>query len=113
MTSCPAGRLDVGTLPSACRLGLSVVRDLVEYSGIMTAMGAPVRKGTDPYRESDVSYLVVDGETMHPDIVEVDKGTPGSFRTLQEAKSAVMETLRARIEDGTQSLARIRSIGVD
>ena len=80
---------------------------------IMTAMSAPVRKVIDPYRETDVSYLIVDGETMHPDIVEVDKGTAGSFRTLQEAKSAIMEALRARIEDGTESLARIRRIGVD
>lgn len=79
----------------------------------MTAMSAPVRKVTDPYRETDVGYLIVDGETMHPDIVEVAKGTPESFRTLQEAKSAIMEALRARIEEGTESLARIRRIGVD
>jgi len=79
----------------------------------MTGMGAPVRKVTDPYAETDVSYLVVDGDTMHPDIVEVGKGTPGSFRTLQEAKSSIMEALRARIEEGTESLARIRKLGVD
>jgi hypothetical protein len=75
-------------------------------------MSAPVRKVEDPYQESDVGYLIVDGDTVHPDIVEVEKGTSGSYRTLQEAKSVVMEALRARIEEGTTSLDRIRRIGV-
>jgi len=76
-------------------------------------MSAPVRRVEDPYRETDVAYQVINGDTMHPDIVEVEKHTPGSFATLQEAKSAVMEALRERIEEGMTSLDRIRRVGVE
>ncbi|MET0388171.1 MAG: hypothetical protein ABW321_19520 [Polyangiales bacterium] len=72
-----------------------------------------MRKVADPYSETDVDYLVIGGETMSPDIVEVDKGTPGSFKTLQEAKSNAMGILRDRLSEGTDSLARLRSIGIE
>jgi hypothetical protein len=76
-------------------------------------MRQPVSRVVDPYVESSVHYLVVDIETMQPDIVEVDKHTPGSFRTLQEAKSFVMQVLRDRIDEGTESLQRVRTIGIE
>lgn len=76
-------------------------------------MNAPVRKVADPYVESDVHYLVVALDTLSPDIVEVERGTPGSFRTLQEAKSHAMQALRDRIDEATNALSRIRSIGVE
>lgn len=76
-------------------------------------MHKPVRKVADPYAETDVHYLVVGSDSMAPDIVEVEKGTPESFRTLQEAKSHAMQLLRDRIEEATDSLARIRGIGID
>jgi hypothetical protein len=76
-------------------------------------MAAPVRKVDNPYQETDVGYLIVDGESMHPDIVEVAKGTPDSYPTLQEAKSAVMEALRDRIDEAMKSLERIRRVGID
>jgi hypothetical protein len=72
----------------------------------------PVRQVIDPSKESQVDYLVVDIATMKPDIVEVDKGTPGSYSTLQEAKSHVMQVLRERIAEGMASLDRIRAVGV-
>jgi hypothetical protein len=72
----------------------------------------PVRQVIDPCKESEVDYLVVDIATMKPDIVEVDKGTPGSYPTLQEAKSHVMQVLRERIAEGMESLDRIRAVGV-
>ena len=76
-------------------------------------MHNPVRKVVDPYAETDVHYLVVKLDGVAPDIVEVEKGTPESFRTLQEAKSYAMQLLRDRIEEATDSLARIRGIGIE
>lgn len=76
-------------------------------------MSKPVSRVDDPYREGDVHYLVVGIDTMSPDIVEVAKGTAGSFRTLQDAKSHVMRTLRERIAEGMESLDRVRAIGVE
>jgi hypothetical protein len=76
-------------------------------------MHHPVRKVADPYAETDVHYLVVGVEGMSPDIVEVEKGTPDSFRTLQDAKSYAMNLLRERIDEATKSLARVRAIGVE
>lgn len=67
----------------------------------------------DPYAETDVNYAVVDTDSMSPNIVEVDKGTPGSFATLQQAKSHAMQLVRDRIAEGTKSLDRLRAIGVD
>ena len=75
-------------------------------------MSRPVAPVVDPSKESEVDYLVVGAETMSPDIVEVDKGTPGSYRTLQEAKSHVMQRLRERIAEGMESLDRVRAIGI-
>lgn len=72
----------------------------------------PVTRVENPYRESDVDYLVIDADSMSPDIVEVEKGTPGSFPTLQEAKDVAMETLKRRIEEGMESLGRLRGIGI-
>jgi len=66
----------------------------------------------DPNQETEVHYLGVDVETMSPDIVEVDRGTPGSYRTLQEAKTHAMGVLRERIAEGMASLDRVRAIGV-
>jgi hypothetical protein len=71
-----------------------------------------VTRVENPYRESDVDYLVIDADSMSPDIVEVEKGTPGSFPTLQEAKDVAMETLKRRIEEGMESLGRLRGIGI-
>ena len=73
----------------------------------------PVSKVEDPYKETDVNYLIVDSDTMKPDIVEVDKGTPGSYATLQEAKSAVMSALREKIAEGMESLDSVRQIGIE
>ena len=75
-------------------------------------MRRPVQQVVDPSKESGVDYLVVNIETMSPDIVEVDKGTPGSYPTLQEAKTLVMGVLRERIAEGMSSLDRVRAIGV-
>lgn len=75
-------------------------------------MSRPVAQVVDPSNESDVGYQVVGIETMRPDIVEVAKGTPGSYRTLQEAKATVMQVLRERIVEGMESLDRVRAIGV-
>ncbi len=75
-------------------------------------MSRPVQQVADPSTESAVDYLVVNIETMSPDIVEVDKGTPGSYRTLQEAKTHVMGVLRERIAEGMASLDRVRAIGI-
>jgi hypothetical protein len=77
-----------------------------------TRTSRPVSKVENPYRETDVHYLVVEGETMSPDIVEVEKGTPGSYPTLQEAKDVAMESLKRRIEEGMESLGRLRGIGI-
>jgi hypothetical protein len=76
-------------------------------------MRRPVARVEDPYVETEVHYLVTGEDTMSPDIVEVEKGTPGSFHTLQEAKSHAMRLLRERIEEGMASLARIRAVGVE
>lgn len=76
-------------------------------------MTSPVRKVADPYVETDVHYLVVGLDSLSPDIVEVEKGTPESFRTLQEAKSHAMQVLRDRIDEASRSLTPIRSIGID
>ena len=76
------------------------------------SIAKPVARVEDPYRETDVHYLVIDADTMSPDIIEVEKGTPGSFPTLQEAKDVAMETLKRRIEEGMDSLGRLRGIGV-
>jgi hypothetical protein len=76
-------------------------------------MSRPVARVQDPYAETDVHYLVTGAETMSPDIVEVEKGTPGSFRTLQDAKTHTMRLLRDRIEEGMDSLDRVRAIGVE
>ncbi|MEY4575891.1 MAG: hypothetical protein RL701_594 [Pseudomonadota bacterium] len=76
-------------------------------------MTQPVRKVVDPYAETEVHYLVIGLDTMQPDIVEVEKGTPDSFRTLQDAKGFVMRALRERIQQATDSLARIRGIGIE
>ena len=75
-------------------------------------MSRPVGQIADPARETDVDYLVTGIDTMKPDIVEVDKGTPGGYRTLHEAKSHVMRILRERIAEGMESLDRVRAIGV-
>ena len=75
-------------------------------------MSRPVGQVADPSKETDVDYLVTGSDTMKPDIVEVDKGTPGGYRTLQEAKSQVMRILRERIAEGMESLDRVRAIGV-
>ena len=88
--------------------------DLTSTStNIPVPMTRPLRKVADPYVETDVHYLVTGSETMSPDIIEVTPGTSGSFRTLQDAKSHAMGLLRDRIEEGMQSLDRIRGIGVD
>lgn len=76
-------------------------------------MSRPVALVSNPSQEGDVDYLVVGLESMKPDIVEVDKGTPGSYRTLQEAKTHVMRMLRERIAEGMESLDRVRAIGVE
>jgi pyridoxal/pyridoxine/pyridoxamine kinase len=76
-------------------------------------MHQPVRKVADPYAETDVHYLVVGADSLQPNIVEVEKGTRESFRTLQEAKNHAMRLLRERIEEATDSLSRIRGIGVE
>ena len=76
-------------------------------------MRKPISRVEDPYRETDFHYLVVDGDTMTPDIVEVEKGHPGSFSTLQEAKTHAMGLVRQRIADGMESLDRLRAIGVE
>jgi hypothetical protein len=76
-------------------------------------MHNPVSKVSNPYVETSVHYLVMDIDTMKPDIVEVEKHTPGSFPTLQEAKTLVMQVLRERIAEGTESLQRIRTIGIE
>ena len=52
-------------------------------------------------------------DTMTPNIIEVEKDTPGSFKTLQEDKSYIMRELRDRIAEGMESLDRIRQIGVE
>lgn len=75
--------------------------------------GRPIVGTRDPYAESDTAYLVVDAETMTPNIVEVDKGTPGAFPTLQKAKSHAMELVRERMAEGSKSLDRLRAIGVE
>ena len=75
-------------------------------------MSRPVGQVADPASETSVDYLVVGIDTMSPDIVEVDKGTPGGHRTLQEAKNRVMRVLRERIAEGMASLDRVRAIGV-
>ena len=75
-------------------------------------MSLPIAQVKDPSQEGDVHYLIVGLETMKPDIVEVEKGAPGSYRTLQEAKSQVMRVLRERIAEGMESLDRVRAIGV-
>lgn len=72
-----------------------------------------VAKVDDPYRESGVHYLVVNLDTMQPDIVEVQPGTPGSFATLQAAKDHAMTELKKRIGEGLESVNRIRNIGID
>jgi hypothetical protein len=76
-------------------------------------MHQPVRQVADPYAETDVHYLVVGADGTTPNIVEVEKGTPNSFRTLQDAKSHAMKLLRDRIDEATKSLARIRAIGIE
>lgn len=76
-------------------------------------MQKPVRRVADPYAETDVHYLVIGIDSLKPDIVEVAKGTPDSFRTLQEAKSYAMQSLRDRIDEATESLTRIRAIGIE
>jgi len=73
----------------------------------------PVSRVDNPYTESDVHYMVVALDTMKPNIIEVEKDTPGSFKTLQEAKSYIMRELRDRIAEGMGSLDRIRQIGVE
>lgn len=75
--------------------------------------GKPIIGNRDPYAETDVNYAVVDTDSMTPDLVEVDKGTPGSFSTLQQAKSHAMQLVRDRIAEGTKSLDRLRAIGVE
>jgi hypothetical protein len=75
-------------------------------------MSRPVGQVADPSKETGVHYLVVGMDTMKPDIVEVDKDTPGGYRTLQEAKSHVMRVLRERIAEGMESLDRVRAIGI-
>ena len=75
-------------------------------------MPQSVRQVADPYTETDVHYLVVGVEGTTPDIIEVEKGTPNSFRML-DAKSHAMKLLRERIDEATKSLARIRAIGVE
>ena len=75
--------------------------------------GRPIVGTRDPYAETNVSYAVVNTDSMSPDIVEVDKGTPGSFSTLQQAKSHAMQLVRDRIAEGSKSLDRLRAIGVD
>ena len=72
----------------------------------------PVRKVANPYQESDVHYLVIDIDTMSPDIVEVEKGTPGTYPTLVEAKDVAMESLKRRIEEGMESLVHRLRDGV-
>jgi hypothetical protein len=76
-------------------------------------MSEPARKVVDPHREGDVHYVVVGSDSTRPDILEVPKGTPGSFKTLQDAKMHAMAELRSRIEEATQSLSRIRQVGID
>lgn len=78
-----------------------------------TIKGRPVVGSRDPYAESDVGYLVVDADSMTPDIVEVDKGTLGAFPTLQKAKSHAMGLVRERMAEGSESLDRLRAIGVE
>lgn len=78
-----------------------------------TINGRPIIDKRDPYAESDVGYVVIDAESMTPDIVEVDKGTPGSFPTLQKAKTHAMGLVRDRMAEGAKSLDRLRAIGVD
>lgn len=75
--------------------------------------GRPIIGNRNPYADSDVNYAVLNADTMTPDIVEVDKGTPGSFPTLQQAKSYAMWLVRERIVEGTKSLDRLRAIGVE
>ena len=76
-------------------------------------MHRPVSRVENPYSEGNCHYLVVDGDTMSPNIVEVEKGSAGSFATLQEAKSHAMALVRERIAEGMASLDRLRAIGVE
>ena len=73
----------------------------------------PVTGVRDPRAESDVAYLVVDADTLRPDIREVRKGTTGSFPTLQEAKGHAMAGLREQIDVALASLERLRFLGVE
>ncbi len=72
----------------------------------------PVSQVANPYAKGDCAYIVVDAQSLEPDIQEVPTGTPGSYASLQEAKSVAMGMLREKIATATESLERLRFLGV-
>jgi len=76
------------------------------------AIGRAISDLRDPEARGAVSYVIVGLGTPAPEIREVDGAPPGSYPTLQEAKSRTMAALQEQIASAKDSLARIRATGV-
>ncbi|WP_250461084.1 hypothetical protein [Microbulbifer litoralis] len=74
---------------------------------------AAVRIVEDPYSETDVGYLVVTLNPCRPLIREVRKGTPGSYKTLVDAKEAARQAVQGAIAEANTALQEIRQLGID
>lgn len=72
----------------------------------------PVRQVSDPYAETDVSYLVVSLNQCKPIIREVPKGSPHAYSTLADAKEAARQIIQAAISDAKESLSELRQLGI-
>lgn len=93
-------------LKSAEKMAEEAIDDILKST-------APVRIVEDPYSETDVGYLVVTLNPCRPLIREVPKGTPGSYKTLVDAKEAARQAVQGAIEEANASLQEIRQLGID
>lgn len=88
----------------------SVKRDTLES---LQSQTSPVSKVDDPYKESDVAYIVIDIDPCNPLIREVPKGTANSFPTLADAKEAARQIIQSSVAKAQKSLIDLRQIGID
>jgi len=73
---------------------------------------SPVSLVEDPYRKTDVAYIVVDINPCKPLIREAPTGTKNSYPTLADAKEAARQCIQSSIAEAQKSLSELRQVGV-
>ena len=72
-----------------------------------------VSRVDNPYKETDVSYIVVAINPCAPEIRQVPKGTENSFTTLADAKESARQHIQSSIAEAQKSLSELRQLGID